>query len=136
VGTAISAESRIALPAAGRRKKHMEKRRKKYKIILALGSIICFLLVPFIMIKTEVKADPSFGMVQFFSLIFWPMAGLTLSVFCAMKVPEWRMILLGMTAVWILILNLILPQLPFFLSFLCIIFEGAGYGMIHFWSKI
>ena len=36
----------------------------------------------------------------------------------------------------ILILNLILPQLPFFLSFLCIIFEGAGYGMIHFWSKI
>ena len=47
----------------------MEKRRKKYKIILALGSIICFLIVPFIMIKTEVKADPSFGMVQFFSLI-------------------------------------------------------------------
>ena len=136
MGTAISAESRIALPAAARRKKHMEKRRKKYKIILALGSIICFLLVPFIMIKTEVKADPSFGMVQFFSLIFWPMAGLTLSIFCAMKVPEWRMILLGMTAVWILILNLILPQLPFFLSFLCIIFEGAGYGMIHFWSKI
>ena len=82
MGTAISAGSRIALPAAGRRKKHMEKRRKKYKIILALGSIICFLLVPFIMIKTEVKADPSFGMVQFFPLIFWPMAGLTLSILC------------------------------------------------------
>lgn len=121
----------------GQMRKGIEK-KVKISILMVFACILCFFAVPLLMINIDGNSEAAFGMAEFFSLIFWPTAGTGISVWYAIFVKDrkYLAILPGLTTICLVAVNLTASEFPFFLSFLCLVFEAAGYGMIHFWSKI
>ena len=116
---------------------HMNKKTKNH-ILVSVLCVLCFLVFPLLLLNFCGEFSDEFGMSDFLVLIFWPAAGVGISAFYAIVVKNKRIWLLVplITVVCLILVNLIMPELSFVLSFLCLIFEAAGYGMIYFWAKL
>lgn len=117
--------------------RHLQKKTKS-NIWMAVLCICCFLVFPLLMMYFDGEPREGFGMAEFLVLVFWPMAGVGISTFYAIAVENGkRWMLVPVITVFCLVsVNLLMPEVSFGLSFLCLIFEGAGYGMIYFWRKM
>jgi hypothetical protein len=113
-------------------------RKKKLHILVAAACLLIFAVVPLLLLWRYGADRGELAMGDFLALIFWPGAGTALSAFYAWSVRENKIWLLVpcITILGIGLCNLVVPKLHFFRSLLCLLFELAGYGMIHFWLKL
>lgn len=114
------------------------QKRTKNNMIMVVTCIVAFFALPLFLMYVDGDTTKRFGMTEFLVLIFWPIAGVGIGAYYAMAVKKFQKWIIYpiLTVLFLIITNIICPQVNFGLSFLCLVFELAGFGMIYFWSKM
>lgn len=118
-------------------KRHIEKKTKN-SILAVILCVMCFFVLPLIMMQFGGEIEGRFGMAEFLEFVFWPMAGMGISAFYAAAVKNKKnwMLLPACTIVSLAGVNILTEGISFWISLLCLIFEAVWYEVIDFWRKI
>lgn len=118
-------------------KKHIKKKIKNNIFMVGL-SLLCFLVIPVILMQFEDGGDEWFGMEEFLKFVFWPMAGMGISAFYAISVKnkkDWILVPIC-TVICFGIMTIMEKNISFWGIFICLIFEIIWHKIISFWKKI
>lgn len=118
-------------------KKHIKKKIKNNIFMVGL-CLICFLVIPVILMQFEDGGEGWFGMEEFLEFVFWPMAGMGISAFYAISVKNkkgWILVPVC-TIICFGVMKIVEDKISFWGILICLIFEVMWYKVISFWRKI